>query len=67
VEIKMELFVVGKITKYPAWSFQGVFDTRKIAEANCKDVKYFVGPCILNHELPETDVIWPGAYYPKVK
>ena len=63
----MKLYVVGKITEYPAWSFHGVFDDRKTAENACKDEKYFVGPCILNDEVPEVDVIWPGSYYPRIK
>ena len=63
----MKLYVVGKVTDYPAWAFQGVFDSLKEAEDACKDEKYFIGPCILNYEVPERDIIWPGSYYPKVK
>ena len=61
----MKLYIVGKITEYPAWSFQGVFWSEKRAKKVCKTNQYFVGPCRLNQETDLEDVIWPDAYYPK--
>ena len=47
-----------------AWEFQGVFDTETLAVAACKSPLYFIGPAVINEELPETITEWFGAYYP---
>ncbi len=40
-----------------AWDFQGIFSTKKKAEAACKDESYFVMPnCIVDEELPKESV-----------
>lgn len=64
------LFIVGRVTSAPdaaaaTWDFQGVFSTEALAIAACRDHTYFVGPALLDQELPhETEPEWPGARYP---
>jgi hypothetical protein len=60
----MKLWIVGKVTEFPAWEFQGVFDTPEKALAACKTVAYFVGPCELNATVPDRTEPWPGCEYP---
>lgn len=62
----MELFVVGKINRenYLEWEFIGIFDKKELAEKECLDDTYFVGPCVLNNAVHER-VNWPKAYFPK--
>ena len=31
---------------------------------NCIDINYFVGPALLNKQLPDEKIIWPDCYYP---
>lgn len=62
----MKLWVVGKTVDEDAWEFQGVFGSEDLAVAACRDyLDCWVGPCNLNETLPyETQVEWPGAYFP---
>ena len=59
----IRVWVVGKITDYPAWELQGVFTSEKLADAACTD-GCFIGPACLNEKLPDMSVEWPMAYYP---
>lgn len=47
-----------------AWSVAGAFSTAAKAEAACRDETYFVGPLAIDEQLPDDEVMWPGAYYP---
>ncbi len=63
----MKLWIVGKVSKenHLEWGFQGVFDNEQKANAVCEDETWFIGPIILNEEIPsEPDICWPEAYYP---
>lgn len=65
----MELWVCGKVRKVyteklVVWDLQGVFDSETQAVNACKTDQHFVGPVLLNEELPEEGVQWPGAYFP---
>lgn len=62
-----EIFVVGQLFEEEGkqWEFQGVFSTKELAEAACRDWTYFVGSAVLDQELPHgTTEEWPGAYFP---
>ena len=58
-----QLFVVGQVVG-ESWEFEGVFDSRELAESKCLDRAFFVGPVRLNEELPQGPTAWVGAYYP---
>ena len=60
---------VHKVGKCPnaVWDFQGVFTSEERALEACKDRSYFVGPAVLNKELPYDTIEWPGHYYPKME
>jgi hypothetical protein len=65
----MKLFIVGKVVKRldegAVWEFQGVFGDKKLAERQCIDENWFVGPVNLDEELPDSKTDWPDGYYPK--
>ena len=64
----MNLWIVCKqVDDDHYWEFCGVFDDEKLAVAACKDENYFIGPALLNEELPVETVEWPESYYPKRK
>ena len=65
----MKLWIVGKSVgpRGEEWEFQGVFDSKKKAISACKSDRYFIGPAMLNEELPEKPEEWPGCYYPLYK
>jgi len=54
-------------TEYTSWEFQGVFRTKDLAINACKDENYFIGPAVMDEPLPDEELDWPGAYYPKEK
>lgn len=61
----MIVWIVGKITEYPAWEFQGVFSSESAAiRACCANEDFFVGPATLDKILPTQSLEWRGAYYP---
>lgn len=64
----MKLWIVGKtITDENdnlTWEFSGVFDTEESAKAACLTEDYFVGPALLNEEIPDTSLEWEGSYRP---
>lgn len=63
----MKLWIVGKLTEWPAWELVGVFDSEAAAVAACLGPSYFVGPATLNEPTgPETQD-WPEAYHPHLK
>ena len=64
---KMELWIVGKVVESSEWEFDGVFDSEEKAIAACKSENHFIGPAILNKEIPEDCVEWSGAYYPLIE
>ena len=63
----MKLWVVGKNKQHEivGWEFMGIFDSEDKAIAACKNKHYFVGEAILNQDLTDEKIEWPGAYYPK--
>lgn len=64
----MKLWVVGKSTDLEnpfAWEFCGVFDDENNAVDRCLDDMHFVGPVVLNQQVPDEHMAWPGCYYPK--
>lgn len=65
-----ELWIVGRVFFRPAasvpykvapWTFQGVFSSRELALAACRDSTYFIGPAKLNETLPHDPQECPGA------
>ena len=48
----------------PAWDFQGVFSEEALAVAACVEICDFIAPVLLNQQLPQEGVSWPGCYYP---
>ncbi len=60
------VWIVGKVldAENNRWEFQGVFTEEKLAVGACRDERFFVGPMVLDQELPMESVVWPGAYYP---
>jgi len=66
---KTKLWVVGKVNSenYKEWEFQGVFSSKDRAVAVCKGPYWFVGPAMLDKQLPEESQSWPGAYYPRAR
>ena len=64
----MKLYIVGRNVSSlndAHWTFEGVFNTRELAEAACLDRTYFVGPALLNQMLEPNIRNWPYCYYPK--
>jgi len=62
------LFLVGKWDgENTIWEFQGIFDTKKEAENECKTIKYFVAPVVVNQKLSHKLEDWPELYFPKHK
>ena len=61
----MIVWIVGKVTEFPAWEFQGVFSgEREAIRACCANENFFIGPATLDQRIPTTSVEWRGAYYP---
>lgn len=68
-EVFDELWVCGKHRGVdpegnPAWDLQGVFDSEAAAVAACKEPSDFVGPVLLNQQLPQQATEWPGCRFP---
>jgi hypothetical protein len=59
------LYIVGRVTRWPAWEFKGVFTRKARAIEVCHDETYFVGPASLNKQQPTTLADWPGMFYPR--
>lgn len=49
------------------WEFIGVYNKESLAVKNCKDWRYFVGPCLLNETTEGESVEWEDSYYPIVR
>ncbi len=60
------LWIVGKIDRndYRKWEFQGIYDHQQKAVSKCSDWRYFVGPVVVNRDVPIATTSWPGSYYP---
>lgn len=64
----MELWIVGKLVDDECyWEFAGVYDSEEKALEACKGIKYFIGPAVLNNNIPDETTEWEGAYYPLYK
>lgn len=68
----MILYVVGKglAQGTDEWEFVGVFSTRQLAEAACRNRMYFVGPAELDtdyNDYDPTHIEWPDSYIPNTK
>jgi len=59
------MYVVGQRIDDKEWHIQGVFDDKQMAEDACRTVDYFVGPLVLNNNLPHEKVDWEGCWYPR--
>ena len=61
------VFVVGQtmavIDAGQCWDLHGIFTDQSVAESQCLDASYFVGPIHLNERLPIERFDWPGCYY----
>jgi hypothetical protein len=68
LESPMKLFIVVKCKDSretdSAFEFIGVFDSEEKAVAACVDVRYGIGPAILNEDLGDEREDWPDFYYP---
>lgn len=63
-----QLWVCGLCTNFPnSWELVGVFSTKQKAIDACENEHYFIGPVLLNEEIKQHALRWPGAYYPKQK
>jgi hypothetical protein len=64
----MNVFIVGKIIEYretgSKWEFCGVFDSEEKAKKACLSYLYFIGPAVLNRNIPDETIPWDGAYFP---
>ena len=60
----MKVWIVGQITDYPVWEFQGVFDSKEKAIKACKTESYFTAPATMNEELANYSLKWKGVEYP---
>lgn len=67
-KVNKEYWMVGKLIKYykegSRWEWYGLYDSEEKAVARCRTKDYFVGPVILNEEIPDEPREWPGGYYP---
>ena len=66
------VWIVGKRTGNPwresmTWEFQGVFSDREAAIAACRSDAHFVGPAVMDCELPDEETPWDGACYPMLE
>jgi hypothetical protein len=63
------MWLVGKFiavaTEGVVWEFQGIFETRDLAEAACRNERYCVQTVELNKEIPDETVPFPDSLYPK--
>lgn len=66
---KRRVWICGKVLDWRLnrWIFEGVFSSRRAAEAACRDRRYFIGPAELNRSLPGRSRRWAGAVYPKLE
>lgn len=46
------------------WEFQGLFSSRELAVAACRDSAYFIAPVVPDEQYPHKTCKWPGAIYP---
>ena len=66
----MKLWICGRVIavysrKHVVWNIQGIFDAKVQAIKACKDENYFIGPLVLNKELPKKSTEWQGVVFPK--
>lgn len=47
------------------WAFQGIFETRELAVAACRDRNYSVQSVRLNEEIQHGTQYFPDCEYPK--
>lgn len=59
----MTIWLVGQY-KPENWEFQGVFYTKELALAACKNRNYFFAPVTLDKEVSEFTVEMPNVEYP---
>ncbi len=66
-----DLWVCGqhraKTTDGIVWDFQGIFSSRELAIAACKNRMYFIGPVSLDNPFQDARCEWPGVFYPLAK
>lgn len=46
------------------WDFSGLYSTRELALAACRDYSYFIAPALLDQQLPHERREWSGLEYP---
>jgi hypothetical protein len=50
-----------------AWDFQGIFETRELAVAACRNRNYGVIPVLLNEEVPDEKHEFQECIYPLIE
>ena len=58
------VYIVGKDCDQYGWHFQGVFSDINLAIQACLTPNHFIGPAIVNEQLPEKASEWVGAWRP---
>ncbi len=62
------LWLSGQIIEWTPngaiWEVQGIYSTRELAVETCLDDYWFVGPIVLNQEIPADPTVWAGCEYP---
>lgn len=71
-----EVWIVGQVTEAEQtardteagtnpvrWEFQGAFSSLERAISACKSSHYFIGPAILDEEIPDDLSPWPGTLW----
>ena len=59
-QFKERVIVGGQ--EIAAWEFQGVFESRELARAACRDENYFFFVSELNEQLPHETTVPVGEY-----
>lgn len=59
------LWLVGRHVRGNHWDVQGIFSSRELAVAACKNVRYFLFVLDLDRELPEESAVPFKLEYPK--
>lgn len=65
----MKLWITGRFRRIVddgliVWDIMGVFSSEAMAVAACRSPDDFIGPLLLNEQLPEALAEWPGTRYP---
>jgi hypothetical protein len=56
---------IASVEQGVVWDFQGIFETRDLAIAACRNESYSIQSVELNEELPDESSDFPDCEYPK--